>query len=156
VSNSSTLDRHSVRRALGLVDERYMQLDAGDDATVRAMAGVPVAVAPMIEHLRDLGNVVVRSVFVADRVRRVNNATELAVGYWIDRLSVIRPLEVHVATLRRPPAWPYLAPVPEERLYEIARRVEEAGFRAKVFPTRWTVKSGRTHQDEADPVMGCG
>jgi wyosine [tRNA(Phe)-imidazoG37] synthetase (radical SAM superfamily) len=156
VSNSSTLDRASVRRALGQVDERYMQLDAGDDHTLRAMAGVPVAVAPMIEHLRDLRKVVVRSVFVADRVRRINNATEVAVGYWMERLSIIRPLEVHIATLRRPPAWPYLAPIPEEKLCEIAHRVEEAGLRAKVFPTRWTGTSGRTQQDEANPVLGCG
>jgi hypothetical protein len=71
-------------------------------------------------------------------------------------LSVIRPTEVHIATLRRPPAWPYLAPVPEEKLYDIAHRLEEEGFRAKVFVTRWTGKFGRTSQDEGDTVLGCG
>jgi wyosine [tRNA(Phe)-imidazoG37] synthetase (radical SAM superfamily) len=49
-----------VRRALRQVDERYMQLDAGDDQTLRAVAGVPVSVRPIVEHLRDLENVIIR------------------------------------------------------------------------------------------------
>ena len=104
----------------------------------------------------DLGKVVVRSVFVADRVRRINNATEPALGYWMGRLSIIRSTEVHIATLRRPLAWPYVAPIPEEKLYEIAHRLEEAGFRPKGFVRRWTGKSGRPEQDERDTVLGCG
>jgi hypothetical protein len=69
-------------------------------------------VGAMVEQLRDLGVVIVRTVFVADHVRRINNATEPALGYWMSALSVIHPTEVHIATLRRRPAWPYLGAIP--------------------------------------------
>jgi len=155
ISNSSTLDRPAVMRALRQVDERYMRLDAGDEQTSRAVAGVPVAVGAMVEQLRDLGAVIVRTVFVADHVRRINNATERALGYWMSALSVIHPTEVHIATLRRRPAWPYLGAIPEEKLYDVAHRLEAAGFRVKVFTTPWTGKFGTTYQDEGDTVLGC-
>jgi wyosine [tRNA(Phe)-imidazoG37] synthetase (radical SAM superfamily) len=156
VSNSSTLDRLSVKRALHQVDERYMQLDAGDDQTLRLVSGTSVAVGPMVEHLRDLGDVVVRTVFVTDHVHRITNVSDTALGHWMSALSIIRPTEVHIATLRRRPAWPYLVPVPETKLHEIAGRLEDAGVRAKVFVTRWTGKSTETNADQEDTVVGCG
>jgi hypothetical protein len=45
----------------------------------------------------------------------------------------VAPRNVHVYTIDRAPAWPYLQPIPIGRLEEIARRARAAGPQAAVF-----------------------
>jgi wyosine [tRNA(Phe)-imidazoG37] synthetase (radical SAM superfamily) len=133
LSNSSTLDRAGVADALNALDERYMKLDAGDATIFRRVNAAQVSFERVVSGLARLDTIVVQSMFVKDRLGRIDNATDLAVANWIATLRPIAPRSVHVYTIDRAPAWPYLQPIPAPRLEEIGRRACAAGLRAEVF-----------------------
>jgi wyosine [tRNA(Phe)-imidazoG37] synthetase (radical SAM superfamily) len=133
LSNSSTLGDPAVRRALGRLDGRYMKLDAGEADLFRRINSPSVTFERVLDGLRRLPNIVIQAIFVRDRLGRMDNATDLAVSTWIAALSTLHPAGVHIYTIDRAPAWPYLQAVPLDRLNEIARRAEAAGLQAHVF-----------------------
>ena len=130
LSNSTTAGWPSVRRALGLFDERIMKLDAGDPITYAHVNGLGNSIVTIVEALRDLPRITVQAMFVTDGKGRVDNTTEGAVNEWLGAIDVVQPSRVQVYTLDRPPALEGLRPVPMRRLREIAERV-----RLKEIPT---------------------
>jgi wyosine [tRNA(Phe)-imidazoG37] synthetase (radical SAM superfamily) len=145
LSNSSTLDRPGVVSALERLDERYMKLDAGDTAILRRVNAATLSVEQVIEGLRRLKKVVIQSMFVRDRLGRIDNAGDVAVASWIGALTRIQPLRVHVDSIDRAPAWPYLQAVPAQRLEEIARRARLAGIETDVFSAPMANGSAAEH-----------
>jgi wyosine [tRNA(Phe)-imidazoG37] synthetase (radical SAM superfamily) len=130
LSNSTTAGWPSVRRALGLFDERCMKLDAGDPFTYAHVNGLGNSIVAIVDALRDLPRIVVQAMFVTDGQGRVDNTTEGAVNEWLGAIDAIQPSRVQVYTLDRPPALEGLRAVPVRRLREIAERV-----RLKEIPT---------------------
>ena len=98
-----------------------------------------------IEGLRKLKNVVIQSMFVRDRLGRIDNAGDVAVASWIGALTRIQPLRVQVYSIDRAPAWPYLQAVPAQRLEEIARRARLAGIETDVFSAPMANGSAAEH-----------
>ncbi len=133
LSNSSTLANAPIAAAIARLDERYMKLDAGDAALLRRVNAATVPLEQIVDGLRRLRGVVIQTMFVRDRLGRIDNAGDLAVSAWIATLGTIRPAAVHIYTIDRAPAWPYLLPVPAERLAEITRRAQAAGLIAESF-----------------------
>ncbi len=133
LSNASTLDRNGVAESLRLVDERYLKLDAGDATMLRSVNGTALPFDQLVSGLRSVPDIAVQAMFVRDRTGRVDNTGEMAVIRWITALQEIRPREVHIYTIDRAPAWPYLQPAPQTRLQEIAQRVRQAGLVCTVF-----------------------
>jgi wyosine [tRNA(Phe)-imidazoG37] synthetase (radical SAM superfamily) len=133
LSNASTLHRDDVRAALADIDERYMKLDAGDTSTLRSVNGTTLPVAQIIEGLCRVPNIVVQSMFVKDRTGRIDNTGDLTIINWVGALERIKPKAVHIYTIDRAPAFPYLQQVPAARLREIAQRVRLAGLHCDVF-----------------------
>lgn len=128
LSNSSTADDPRVGQALGRIDECYMKLDAGDDATLRAMNGSPVAFDRIVRALAGLGGIILQSMFVHDPSRRMDNTLPGRLDRWLEAVRRIRPHAVHVYSIDREPAWYQLKAVPPEELRRIARRVEAEGI----------------------------
>jgi wyosine [tRNA(Phe)-imidazoG37] synthetase (radical SAM superfamily) len=126
LSNSSTVSQPAIRAALAALDER-------DPALLRRLNASPVPLEDIVKGLAQLADVVIQTMFVRDRLSRLDNASDLAVVNWLNMLAAIRPRQVHIYTLDRAPAWPYLQPVPAVRLIEITRRAHVAGFDAQVF-----------------------
>ena len=133
LSNASTLNRLEIRTALAQADERYMKLDAGDAATLRNVNASSLPFEQLIGGLQSLPDIVVQAMFVKDRTGRIDNTGDLTVISWINALQRIKPRAVHIYTLDRAPAWPYLQPVPGVRLREIAQRVRLAGLECELF-----------------------
>lgn len=133
LSNSGTLDTPGVVDGLKALDERYMKLDAGDATSLRRVNAAPVAFDRVVDGLKGLPDIVIQSMFVKDRLGRIDNTTDLAIANWIATVHAIRPRAVHVYTIDRAPAWPYLQAIPLPRLEEIARRAKAAGLAAEVF-----------------------
>ena len=129
LSNSTTAAWPGVRRALGMFDDRYMKLDAGDPITYAQVNGLGSSIGTIVDALRDLPRIVVQAMFVSDGKDRVDNATEGAVNEWLGAIDAIQPSRVQVYTIDRPPALQGLRAVPMRRLREIAERV-----RAKDIP----------------------
>jgi len=133
LSNSTTLHLPDVVAALNQLDERYMKLDAGETALLRRVNAGTVPLEQIVAGLKQLKATVVQTMFVRDRLGRIDNATDLAVANWIAALKLVHPAAVHVYTIDRAPALPFLQPVPTERLQEIARRAQAAGLAAVAF-----------------------
>jgi wyosine [tRNA(Phe)-imidazoG37] synthetase (radical SAM superfamily) len=133
LSNSTTLELPGIRRALNALDERYMKLDAGDTALLRRVNAATLSIEQIVAGLKQLKPIVIQALFVRDRLGRIDNATDLAVAIWIAALVAIRPSAVHVYSIDRAPALPFLQPVPPARLHEIARRAQAAGLDATAF-----------------------
>ena len=134
LSNSGTLDRAPVRKALAELDERYMKLDAGDEGTRRRLNGSPVEVGQLVAGLKGLADIFVQAMFVGDRQGRLDNTGQETVSNWLAWLAEIRPRGVHLYTIDRQPAFPFLRAVPLDRLDAIAQRVREVGIPALTFP----------------------
>jgi len=133
LSNASTLHRDDVRAALADLDERYMKLDAGDTATLRSVNGTTIPVAQIVDALCQMRNIVIQAMFVKDRTGRIDNTGDLTIINWVSALERIKPKAVHIYTIDRAPAFPYLQQVPAARLREIAQRVRLAGLHCDVF-----------------------
>ncbi len=148
LSNASTLDRSEIRLALSQVDERYMKLDAGDAAMLRTINASSLPFEQLIEGLRSLPDVIIQAMFVKDRTGRIDNTSDLSVINWVNALLRIKPKAVHVYTIDRAPAWPYLQQVPPTRLREIAQRVRLAGLDCELF--------GVPGPEDGVPATGAG
>jgi wyosine [tRNA(Phe)-imidazoG37] synthetase (radical SAM superfamily) len=133
LSNSGTLERADVRQAISELDERYMKLDAGDAATLRKINGAAASFEQIVDGLSKLKDIVIQGMFIKDRSGRLDNTSDLAVINWVVALQRIKPRAVHVYTLDRAPAFPYLQPVSPARLKEIGQRVRIAGLTCEVF-----------------------
>jgi wyosine [tRNA(Phe)-imidazoG37] synthetase (radical SAM superfamily) len=133
LSNASTLASDPVAAAVSRIDECYMKLDAGDATLMRRVNGATLPFDTVVKGLRALPHVVIQTMFVRDRLGRIDNEGDLAVANWINTVRSIRPRAVHIYTIDREPAWPYLQPVAAARLLEIARRAQAAGLDAEAF-----------------------
>ena len=133
LSNSSTLGTPSVVKALAKLDERYMKLDAGEPALMRRINATTVPFEQIVDGLGRLQDIVIQTMFVRDRLGRIDNTGDVSVATWINVLLRLRPRAVQVYTIDREPAWPYLQPVPAARLDEIARRGRAAGLDVQMF-----------------------
>lgn len=133
LSNASTLSDPAIVTALLRLDERFMKLDAGDDATLRKMNASPVPVARIVDGLARMKGVVLQSMFTRDLEGRIDNTTVDAVERWLTAVARVRPTAVHLYTLDRDPAWARLQPVPRSELEAIGRRVETLNIQAVVF-----------------------
>ena len=132
LSNSTTAAWPGVRRALGMFDDRYMKLDAGDPITYAQVNGLGSSIGTIVDALRDLPRIVVQAMFVSDGKDRVDNAAEGAVNEWLGAIDAIQPSRVQVYTIDRPPAFQGLRAVPMRRLREIAERVRARDIPADV------------------------
>jgi wyosine [tRNA(Phe)-imidazoG37] synthetase (radical SAM superfamily) len=133
LSNASTLDLPGVVEGLNALDARFMKLDAGETALLRRVNAATMQVERILAGLKRLRPFVIQSLFVRDRLGRIDNATDLAVAIWIAALVQVKPSGVQVYSIDRAPALPFLQAVPIERLREIARRAQAAGLDAVAF-----------------------
>ncbi len=133
LSNASRLDLPDIRKAMLMIDERYLKLDAGDGATLRTVNASSLPYEQLIQGITSVPDIVIQSMFVKDRTGRIDNTSDLSVINWINALQRIKPKAVHIYTLDRAPAWPYLQPVPAPKLREIVQRVRLAGLECEVF-----------------------
>ena len=145
LSNASMLEHADVRTALATIDERYMKLDAGDAKVLRTINGSTMPIETIVQGLSAVKNIVVQAMFVKDRTGRIDNTTDLSVISWVVALQRIKPAAVHIYTIDRAPAWPYLQAVPAARLHEIANQVRRAGLTCEVF-TRSEHTPGRVNE----------
>jgi wyosine [tRNA(Phe)-imidazoG37] synthetase (radical SAM superfamily) len=136
LSNASTVLMPDTHRALRGLDERHMKLDAGDDRLVCGLNGSTVAPDATAAALRALGGVTLQSMFVRDPTGRLDNSGAAPVRAWLDLVRRVCPIEMHVYTIDREPAWQKLQPVALRRLREIAREVQAVGIPAFAFPAR--------------------
>jgi len=129
VTNGSTVCHEDVRRALDLLDERIVKLDAGGARVCRPDASHPLgAVIAGLPLLRDM---TIQSCFIEGEIE---NTDANSVQEWVDLVSELRPQAVQIYT----PSWlgreVGVLPVPRWRLEEIAEQLEGlSGLHTSVY-----------------------
>jgi wyosine [tRNA(Phe)-imidazoG37] synthetase (radical SAM superfamily) len=134
LSNSTTLGREEIRRAILLLDDPVLKLDTGREETFRRLnrpAG-GVRFDEILAALQGMGpKVILQSLFVRGAL---DNTTEPEISAWIAAVAAVRPRLVQIYTLDRGPADQGLSPVPAGDLKAIAARLRrEAGVEAACY-----------------------
>ena len=133
LSNSSTVDKPEIRKALKKLDLRIMKLDCGTEKTWMALnhPHKSLSLVKMVEGLQKLKDVIIQTIFVKGTV---DNTEDKEVENWISKLKVIKPKEVQIYTCDRPVPDKGIEKVPKEVLYKIAEQAEkEIKIPVKVF-----------------------
>jgi len=127
VTNGSMVCHEDVRRALDLVDERIVKLDAAAERICRPDVGHPLgAVIASLPLLRDM---TIQSCFVEGAVE---NTDSDSVREWVDLIGELRPEAVHIYT--QPGREAGVVPVAAWRLHQIAAQLQEqSGLRSSVY-----------------------
>jgi len=132
LSNSSTLDRPEVVRALAGLDVRIMKLDAGSEAAFkgfnRARAGL--SLKGIVRGLAGLEKVTIQTLLAGGPQ---GNSTPSRLREWTARLEEVRPLSVQLHTLARPAPSAEIRPLSREELEEVGQELGKRGIGAEVF-----------------------
>jgi len=133
LSDATQITRPRVRRALELLDARYMKFDAADEATWKRIND-PVGstdFSAMIGALKAMPETVLQSMFIQGSY---DNTDEAHVQRWIALVGSIKPLSVQVYTIDRGTAAEGILEVPRDKLQAIADRLTSAtGIPADVY-----------------------
>lgn len=133
LSNSSLAGRPEIRKALAMLDDRYMKLDAGHAGLIGAVNQPrgEFNFEGVVDGLKKLPDVVIQSLFVSGAW---DNSGREDVDRWIEIMGFIRPREVQIYSIDRRPADPAVVKVGIERLEEIAAACRSrTGVRTVVF-----------------------
>ena len=125
LSNSSTVVKEKVRRALAELDFRIMKLDAGDPETFSKINRPcpEVDYLAILNGLKSLEGVILQTMFIDGAIQNIG---EREVKEWMGRVGEIKPVKAQIYSLHRPSAASSLREVTAERLREIAAQTEGA------------------------------
>ena len=134
LSNSTMLHQTDVVRALGMVDENLMKLDAATDELIRII-DQPVQhdfnARKVIGYLRLFnGKLTIQSMFLKGEHKGVHfdNTRDDVVDLWINALKIIQPEKVMIYTINRETPVKTLQKITVDVLEKIACKVRNAGF----------------------------
>ncbi len=130
LSNGSGVRRAEVQRALSLLDERILALDAAPELVDR-----PNQLHHLDEILaayHEIDDVTIQACFVDGKV---SNVEPDVVARWVEQVTELAPRAVQVYTIDESPRQEGVTPAPASRLEDIAHIVAEAtGVPVSVTP----------------------
>jgi wyosine [tRNA(Phe)-imidazoG37] synthetase (radical SAM superfamily) len=133
LSCSGLVARPEVRAALTRVDDRIMKLDAGDQATFRALnrPADGLSFEAVIDGLASLPETIIQRIVIAGPA---SNDRGPAHATWIEAVRRIRPVAIQLYSVDRPTAESSVRKVCLEALRDLAVQVEaETGIRTQAF-----------------------
>jgi len=133
LSNSSTVGREEVRKALEVLDLKIMKLDAGSEQVIQRLncPVPPFYLGEIVAGLKQLKDLVLQSLFVQGRI---TNADPDSIELWLEKVKEIHPILVQIYTLDRVPADRRVWKVSIPTLQWIASQVRwRAGVPAEVY-----------------------
>ncbi len=138
LSNSTTITKPLIRKALLKVDQNILKLDSGFDLTVRVhnQPRVNVKVADLIANLKDFnGQLIIQTLFLRGSFKGkvIDNTTPVEIDAWLKAIEIIKPYEVMIYTISRDtPEGGQLSKVSLTELRRIAGMVNSLGIKTSV------------------------
>ena len=133
LSNSTGLGNEDIRRSIPRIDLPILKLDAGTEKGFRAInrPAPEIEFGAIVKHLRSVERLYIQTVFV-DGYPSNTSPDDLAA--YFDKITQIKPKEVHIYSIDRPVPETRLQLVLPERLRAIAAEGErETGVPMKAF-----------------------
>jgi wyosine [tRNA(Phe)-imidazoG37] synthetase (radical SAM superfamily) len=124
LSNGSTLNDSQIIRALDLLDERFIKLDAGNDRVLEQINSplIRANIDRLVQGAKTLKDVVIQTIFVSGSI---NNTMPEHIDDWIESIGLIKPKFVHIYSVSKQTAKTGIAAVPRQRLKEISILLEK-------------------------------
>jgi wyosine [tRNA(Phe)-imidazoG37] synthetase (radical SAM superfamily) len=138
LSNSTSITRPEIRKALLKVDSNILKLDSAFDLTVKVhnQPKVNVKVEELIRNLEGFnGELIVQTLFIRGTFegKTIDNTTPEEIGAWLKAIEKIRPAEVMIYTISRDtPEGGQLKKVPLSELNRIAAMIRKLGIGTQV------------------------
>jgi len=138
LSNSTTLDKESVFRALNKIEDNIMKLDSVLDSRIQQMNAPNIPkfnFARLLEQLcRFNGNVIIQTMFLKGEIEgvKVDNTTEEEISGWLEALKQIKPKQIMIYTIDRETPVKTLYKVSREEMEKIANRARTLGFEVSI------------------------
>ncbi len=138
LTNATHLNREDVFEAVKLIDRPCLKLDAVDAVYVRFVnrPNTPYDVNDVIERMKAFqGRCIIQTMFMQGEFegQSVDNTTDDFVNPWLEAIVQIKPEGVDVYTIARDTPVAGLKKAPDEKLAEIASRVQALGISAHWF-----------------------
>lgn len=138
LSNATRLDKPDVKRALLLVDNNVLKLDAGTDATFQAInrPNQPISLQKVVNDLKSFGgDLVIQTMLVRGEVngKQVDNTTEAELVPWLEAIREIHPRLVMLYPIDRQTPYRTLQKVDETEFRALQKRIELMGIEAEVY-----------------------
>lgn len=138
LTNATMLNKKSVVDALKKVDLRILKLDAGTEEMFNKL-NIPNSRRTLrwvVNHLKYFkGDLIVQTMFLKGTSGGVyiDNTTDENVKAWLNLLQEIMPKQVMLYSIDRETAEKGLEKISEEKLNEIAAKVNELGIKTAVY-----------------------
>ena len=138
LTNATHLNREDVFEAVKLIDRPCLKLDAVDAVYVRFVnrPNTSYDVNDVIERMKAFqGRCIIQTMFMQGEFegQSVDNTTDDFVNPWLEAIVQIKPEGVDVYTIARDTPVAGLKKAPDEKLAEIASRVQALGISAHWF-----------------------
>lgn len=138
LSNASLLNKKRVFDALEKVDNNVLKLDSAIESTFRKInqPASSLSLVDIIRHIKKFnGNQIIQTLFLRGVFEgvEVDNTTHAEVEAWIEVLKSIQPKHVMIYPIERDTAAPGLQKISSEELNAIAKQVEAAGMKTKIY-----------------------
>ncbi|MFC2171857.1 radical SAM protein [Acidobacteriota bacterium] len=132
LSNSTTVNRPGVRKALSKLDVRIMKLDAGTEEVFRRF-NVPcdgVEFEELVAGLAALESVTIQTLFAAGSD---GNFTQENIDAWIECLKRIKPVAIQIYSLDRGTLPRDLKQIGLDDLQPLSQKLQQLGFDARPY-----------------------
>ncbi|MFU8842378.1 MAG: radical SAM protein [Bacteroidales bacterium] len=138
LSNASLIHKPKVFDALNKIDNNVLKLDTANEETfMRINQPAPgIDLHTIIKNIKKFsGNQIIQTLFLRGNYndQRIDNTTNDEVDAWIDVLTDIRPRFVMIYPIDRATPAGGLEKISRAELESIARRVNEAGIKTKIY-----------------------
>lgn len=138
LSNSTRLDKDSVRQALLRIDHNVLKLDAGSEEMYNAINRPlsPVTLQNIVRNISKFnGNVIIQTLLLRGSYNGVivDNTSDYEINQWLKHLRVIHPKLVMLYTLSRETPEEGLMKVSVAEMEAIAAKVRELNLEVEVY-----------------------
>jgi wyosine [tRNA(Phe)-imidazoG37] synthetase (radical SAM superfamily) len=138
LTNSSTLDKPSIFRALKRTGNSILKLDAGTEKMFRLINGprTGITLRSIIEKLKEFdGELIIQTLFLRGEIegKKVDNTAEPEISRWLEHIRDIRPKYVMIYPIDRETPLASIEKISFRELVGIADRVEKLGIKAQVY-----------------------
>lgn len=138
LSNATLLHKEPVFRALNKVENNVLKLDSVIEETFRKI-NQPAPSIKLKNIIRDIkrfdGNQIIQTLFLRGNYDGdfIDNTTDLEVDSWLKVLTEIQPKYVMIYPIERDTAASDIEKVSKEELEKVAKKVEAAGIKTKLY-----------------------
>jgi wyosine [tRNA(Phe)-imidazoG37] synthetase (radical SAM superfamily) len=132
LSNSMGVVNPEIRKSLYKLDVRIMKLDCADEQMFKIYNRpiVDTKLDSIIKGLSLLTNVTIQTLFTSGEH---GNSNENHVEKWIEKLQIIKPIDIQIYTLDRGYPSDNIYPVTLDWLYDLEKRLNKLGLKSKAY-----------------------